>query len=864
MKSNMLRYGRGVQTVGSMVGCGVEPCEEINFTKIAIRFSNQLNKDTIFKCFRRILTALGEALTVQACVSVSLGVGVLRSTERRLEFDFDRMFTKQQHKSHMPAQQAVPRIPMSSDLTQGQPQPTSGAALPKLPPSFPGGLGRHLSKDHAGLVNTTKVKQMFMGAGGIQRSVSAAAAEDKKGLGPTKLSGLVAGLSKAAQQPVGVRAISAEGTDRCRFGNRYMGSLNSQNRDTISGGERDNPALTLDTGEVGAHSLSHNRSMGLVTSQDRDTVSLGERETHQAPAPDMGEVGAHCKSHIRPRVTNATEGTCTSGDGHQGIPSSPTPIPCHSDGISAGNVPGGHVLGKPISFAARTSTSIAPSRPPSEGGLGKQSAPPTASHHPKALSSRDSTKNDPVGYVSAASTSRAFSAASATRGGLPALKSGGISKLSFSSTSRPQTAAQSSHKGDVKNNCTANAGQTDPMGIVRAASTSVALSAASTPQEGLPELKARGMPELSFCGTSRPQTAAQSSSKNCVVKNSCQSNAENVLPVCPVGSGAPTLPRLPHSSTSVDRISQLHLSATRPESGGVHSKKPPVTLEAPVLDSAGIVEGSVVSNALVLPRLSQRPASVDRVSQSHSQQRLTEQQNEQEIVTKDGKGVTIQRGEDQFPPMVRSSTEKEQSSKSKPSPSGMLSEARERKAREREVERQKDDEMETRRQALNEEARTMQEQRRQKQLEVQHFLKAQMMEGRERKQRENALTRSYVPPPTLAEDAEALKKFRHMKEVNWKEDLKEQMQQRALAKQEEHDLEVLEDYVRAKEAEHDMMVAYNRGRERQQDNQEVQDHQHSWRQLGEWRPPSSGVTGLSSPRASEITDFGDAYWIDYR
>jgi len=66
----------------------VVKAEDINFAKIAIRFSENLNKDTVFTCTRHLQSQIGKALASGTEVAISLGVGCLFAKDRKLDFAF--------------------------------------------------------------------------------------------------------------------------------------------------------------------------------------------------------------------------------------------------------------------------------------------------------------------------------------------------------------------------------------------------------------------------------------------------------------------------------------------------------------------------------------------------------------------------------------------------------------------------------------------------------------------------------------------------------------------------------------------------------------------------------------------------------
>jgi len=68
-------------------------CEELNISKIAIKFSTMLSKDMVFSGLRDIVTRIGEAVTEGQEVAIAFCVGVFHSKDRRVAFQFDpKMF----------------------------------------------------------------------------------------------------------------------------------------------------------------------------------------------------------------------------------------------------------------------------------------------------------------------------------------------------------------------------------------------------------------------------------------------------------------------------------------------------------------------------------------------------------------------------------------------------------------------------------------------------------------------------------------------------------------------------------------------------------------------------------------------------
>jgi hypothetical protein len=62
--------------------------EEINFSKLAIKFTNNLTKDMVFSAVRDIIRKLGDFIRRGYVVSLPFTFGVLRAKERRVSFEF--------------------------------------------------------------------------------------------------------------------------------------------------------------------------------------------------------------------------------------------------------------------------------------------------------------------------------------------------------------------------------------------------------------------------------------------------------------------------------------------------------------------------------------------------------------------------------------------------------------------------------------------------------------------------------------------------------------------------------------------------------------------------------------------------------
>jgi hypothetical protein len=80
-----LRFRRPLETPSGKV-------EDINFVKIALKFSNSLTKDTVFTALRRIIIALGEKVAAGAEVEIDLAVGTLVAKEKAVVFAFESQY----------------------------------------------------------------------------------------------------------------------------------------------------------------------------------------------------------------------------------------------------------------------------------------------------------------------------------------------------------------------------------------------------------------------------------------------------------------------------------------------------------------------------------------------------------------------------------------------------------------------------------------------------------------------------------------------------------------------------------------------------------------------------------------------------
>eukprot|EP01029_Cantina_marsupialis_P028177 TRINITY_DN775822_c0_g1_i1.p1 TRINITY_DN775822_c0_g1~~TRINITY_DN775822_c0_g1_i1.p1 ORF type:complete len:601 (+),score=170.70 TRINITY_DN775822_c0_g1_i1:112-1914(+) len=75
---------------GSVAEPNFTACEDLNFTKIAIRFSQNLVKDDVFTGFRDIFQTIGKHVANFENVTINFGVGDFKAKERKISFVFDQ------------------------------------------------------------------------------------------------------------------------------------------------------------------------------------------------------------------------------------------------------------------------------------------------------------------------------------------------------------------------------------------------------------------------------------------------------------------------------------------------------------------------------------------------------------------------------------------------------------------------------------------------------------------------------------------------------------------------------------------------------------------------------------------------------
>ena len=66
----------------------LEPIEDINFSKIAIKYSNVLSKDMVQTCLKHLLSEIGNKLASGCTISIDFGFGKLKAKARTVSFVF--------------------------------------------------------------------------------------------------------------------------------------------------------------------------------------------------------------------------------------------------------------------------------------------------------------------------------------------------------------------------------------------------------------------------------------------------------------------------------------------------------------------------------------------------------------------------------------------------------------------------------------------------------------------------------------------------------------------------------------------------------------------------------------------------------
>mmetsp|Transcript_9453 Transcript_9453/g.25654 ORF Transcript_9453/g.25654 Transcript_9453/m.25654 type:complete len:138 (+) Transcript_9453:330-743(+) len=78
-KSHNLRYKKGTPKLPGLVGC-----EDINYAKLAIRFTSTLSKDNVYTAMRDLVQKLGSTIADGRDVRVDFRVGRLVAKDKRV------------------------------------------------------------------------------------------------------------------------------------------------------------------------------------------------------------------------------------------------------------------------------------------------------------------------------------------------------------------------------------------------------------------------------------------------------------------------------------------------------------------------------------------------------------------------------------------------------------------------------------------------------------------------------------------------------------------------------------------------------------------------------------------------------------
>lgn len=63
--------------------------EEVNYSMLAIKYSNTLTKDMVFSGIRDIIKKIGDFVYRSYDMEIQFSFGVLKSKERRIKFEFN-------------------------------------------------------------------------------------------------------------------------------------------------------------------------------------------------------------------------------------------------------------------------------------------------------------------------------------------------------------------------------------------------------------------------------------------------------------------------------------------------------------------------------------------------------------------------------------------------------------------------------------------------------------------------------------------------------------------------------------------------------------------------------------------------------
>ena len=126
--------------------------EDLNCSKIALRYSQYLTKEMVFFSIREVFRRIGEVVGGGGEVNISLPIGSIRSKERRIWFEFDKIsigaMVEENNRnievvenefpsSHVEEEEAEDEfVATSSILEEEEPERTYLPPIP-LPPSSP-------------------------------------------------------------------------------------------------------------------------------------------------------------------------------------------------------------------------------------------------------------------------------------------------------------------------------------------------------------------------------------------------------------------------------------------------------------------------------------------------------------------------------------------------------------------------------------------------------------------------------------------------------------------------------------------------------------------------------------------------------
>jgi len=214
-RSYAMQCGRGAHLASTINrGWQGQPSEDMNFSKLAIRFSEGLNKDVMFACMRILTSAIGDIIATGQVVEIKMGVGALKARDRKVEFVFDSQYAHGKSKRLGSASSGVPR---SASLPGSRPPSAlrAGSHAPSTPgDNLASGSAPTVAMDWGSVAGVCAPRSEAC-SGHLSESKSKANKEAAATAaisvhahqGPMQISGL--GLSKAATA-AGARSGSAQ------------------------------------------------------------------------------------------------------------------------------------------------------------------------------------------------------------------------------------------------------------------------------------------------------------------------------------------------------------------------------------------------------------------------------------------------------------------------------------------------------------------------------------------------------------------------------------------------------------------------------------------------------------------------------